>query len=417
MKWGKTLFLLLVLLASAAQAWADFHIVPRLAVRTEYNDNIFLDHADKEDDFITVINPALTLDWETRLVDLSLDFGLEYEKYLDHSDEDELRPSQTSRLDALWSLYKDKLFLQLTDVYERVPIDEGDKGGVGNNLVNLTDSNRLTVNPYLVLQPLRTLQVRGDYEYENLWYDEEEGIDAETHRFSLQLTQELSPRISATLYGGQTYYRPKDTRSIGDDETENDKYDRQDLRLSLAWQVNEQLALRGHVGKSWLDYDERDNTDSNLWGTGADYQISPEWSVGGSYQKDVENSVEEGAREREKADIYLRYVKRASVALALYATRDDYLEFDRKDDALGGSCTGELPFTNKMGVTWLLNYADYEKGENDEQYDRYGIQLALYRQLRLGRLSLGYTLNRNDSNIRENDYTSNIVFASLALTF
>ncbi len=391
--------------------------MPRLTVRTEYDDNIYLENSDKEDDLITLINPALILDWQTRFVDLTLDFGLEYEKYLDHSDEDDLRPSQTTRLDSLWSLYRDNLFLAVSDVYERVAIDEGDKGGVGNNLVNLTDSNRLTVNPYWVLQPLRTFQVRADYQYENLWYEESEGNDADTHRVSLQLTQELTPRISATLYGGQTFYRPKDTRIIGDGANENEKYDRRDLRLNLAWQVSEQLALQGHVGKAWLDYEERSNTSSDLWGAQADYQISRAWTLGSKYKTDVEDSVQNGAHERDRLDIYLRYVKRATVALALYKTRDDYLEIERRDDAQGMNLSGELPFTNKLGLNWLLQYADYEKSENDEQYDRYGVRLAVYRELRLGRVSLGYTLNHNDSNISVNDYNNNIVFAELALIF
>ncbi len=417
MKLGKTLLCVLVLLVSAQQAQAEFHIVPRLGLSTEFNDNIYLEHSDKEADLITRIIPGVTLDWETRFVELALNLGLEYEKYLDNSDEDELRLSQDTRLDALWALYKDNLFLHIVDVYERVPIDEGDKGAVGNNLVNLTDSNRLTVNPYLLLQPLRTVQIRGDYRYENLWYDDEEGIDSDTHNISLQVTKELSPRISATLYGGQTFYRPKDTRVIDEEGTENQEYDRQDLRLNLAWQVNEQLALRGHVGKAWIDYEERSNTRSDLYGAGADYQVSSEWSVGGTFDHDVEDSIDEGAREREKTEIYLRYVKRATLGLALYQTRDDYLEIDRRDDAWGIKCNGDLPFTNKLGFTWLLNYTEYEDGEDDEKYDRYETRLALYRELRLGRISVGYSLNRNDSNIVENDYTNNIVFASLALTF
>jgi len=416
MKWLKTVFLLLVLMGFVQQAWADFHMVPRLTVRTEYDDNIYLDNSDKEDDFIILINPALLLDWQTRFVDLSLELGLEYEKYLDHSEEDDLRPSQASRLDSLWSLYRDNLFLAVSDVYQRVAIDEGDKGGVGNNLINMTDSNRLTINPYWVLQPLRTFQVRADYQYENLWY-EKEGNDADTHRVSLQLTQELTPRISATLYGGQTFYRPKDTKTIGTGIDENEQYDRRDLRLTLAWQVNEQLALQGHVGKAWLDYEERSNTSSNLWGAQADYQISRVLTFGSKYEIDVEDSVQNGAHERDRLDIYLRYVNRATVALALYKTRDDYLEIERRDDTRGGNLSGELPFTNKWGLIWLLRYADYEKSENDEQFDRYGLRLALYRELRLGRVSLGYTHNRNDSNINANDYTSNIVFAELALTF
>lgn len=395
-------------------AWAEFRATPAFSLREEYNDNIYLDHTDKESDFITFVRPSVNVDWKTKIVDLSLNLGLEYEKYLHHSEEDELRPSQDARLDSTWNLYRDVFFLRVTDTYTRVPIDEGEKGAVGNNLVNLTDSNRLIVNPYVVLYPWRTLQARFDYQYENIWYREEEGDDAENHRYSVTLTQELTARISVDLYGGFTQYRPTDsTRSLLD-ETGEEEYDRRDARLGLLWNVSDQLSLRATVGRAWLDYEFSDDYDSTLVSGQADYQISSAFAVGAGYNEDISDSVDDGAREQKKYSAYLRYSDRATVALTLFQTRDDYLEIDRQDDSRGGSLSGEVPITNKKGISWLVNYTDYEGGDL-EDYQRYGARLELYHQLRLGRVSLGYTWNRNDSNFKENDYINNIVFAQLAL--
>ena len=393
--------------------WAEFRATPSFSLRQEYNDNIYLER-DKEGDFVTFVRPSLDILWNTRLVDLTLDLGLEYEKYWKNSDEDELRPSQGARLNSTWSLYRDALFLRVTDTYERVAIDEGDKGGVDSNLVNLTDSNRLEINPYLLLQPLRTLRARFDYLYENVWYREEEGDDAETHRYSVILTQQITSRISADLTGSFTQFRPKDaSRSLLDD-TGEEEYDRKDAGFGLNWQVNEQLALRGNVGHAWLDYEYSDDYDSTLFGAQADYQISSTFSTGAAYQEDISASVEDGARERKKTSGYLAYAGRSKVRLTLFGTRDDYLEINRRDVGMGATLDGDVPITNKKGIAWLLSYTDYEEG-NYEEYQRYGGRLEFYHQLRLGRLSLGYTYNRNDSDIPSEDYDNNILFAQVSL--
>ncbi|MDX9710095.1 MAG: TIGR03016 family PEP-CTERM system-associated outer membrane protein [Trichloromonas sp.] len=403
--------LLLALLFAPGAGWAEFRAAPSFSLRQEYNDNIYLER-DKEGDFVTFVRPSVSALWNTQVADLTLDLGVGFEKYWDNSDEDELRPA--ARLDSTFSLYRENLFLRVTDTYERVAIDEGDKGAVDNNLVNLTDSNRLEVNPYLLLQPLRTLRARFDYLYENVWYREDEGDDAETHRYSVILTQQLTSRISADLTGSFTQFRPKDAgRSLLDD-TGEEEYDRKDAGFGLNWQVNEQLALRGSVGRAWLDYDYSDDYDSTLFGAQADYQISSAVSVGAAYQDDISASVEDGARERKKTSGYLAYAGRSKLRLTVFQTRDDYLEIDRRDDGMGATLDGEVPITNKKGIAWLLSYTDYEEGDLEE-YQRYGGRLELYHQLRLGRLSLGYTYNRNDSDIPSEDYDNNIIFAQVAL--
>ena len=403
--------LLLAGLFVPGTSWAEFRATPAFSLRQEYNDNIFLER-DKEGDFVTIARPSVTALWNTQIADLSLDLGVGYEKYWDNSDEDELRP--TARLDSTFKLYRENLFLRVTDTYERVTIDEGGRGAVDNNLINMTDSNRLEVNPYLLLQPLRTLRARFDYLYENVWYREDEGDDAETHRYSATLTQQLTPRISADLTGSFSQFRPKDaSRSLLDD-TGEEEYDRTNAGVGLSWQVNDQLSLRGDVGRAWLDYDYSDDYDSTLFGGQADYQISTTFSAGAAYQEDISASVEDGARERKKTSAYLAYAGRSTVRLTVFRTRDDYLEINRRDVGMGATLDGDVPITNKKGIAWLLSYTDYEEG-NYEEYQRYGGRLEFYHQLRLGRLSLGYTYNRNDSDIPSEDYDNNIIFAQVSL--
>jgi hypothetical protein len=405
---------LLVLPMWDSTAMAEFQLTPGFSLRLEYNDNLYLDSTDEESDFITTVHPSLNLGWETRFVDLSLDLGLDFKKYLDHSEEDDISASQNqaARFDSTWSMYSDIFFLRISDVYSRVPIDEGDSGGIDNTLTNLTDSNRFIVNPYLQLQPLRTLQMKLDYQYENIWYREEDGDDADNHRASLSLTQELSPRISAIFYGGYTLYRPKDPSRSPLDIDSAEEYDRTDARLTLVWKMTDYLTLSANAGQSWLDYEYTRDTDTALFGGQADYQLTRTLSFGASYQEDISDSVDEGSLKSKKCAFYGAYNDRAKVSLTLFQNREDYLEIQRQDDSRGATLAGDLPITNKYGIGCQLNYTDYEKADS-EDYQRYGARIDFYRQLRIGQLGLGYTWNRNDSNLETSDYINNIVFAQL----
>lgn len=412
-------FVIIFLFSNFSFSLADFRATPTFSLREEYNDNIYLDYKNEKSDFITLIRPTINIVWETQIINLTFNFGIEYEKYLNNSAEDDLRPSQGARLDSTWNFYQDVLFLRVSDIYERVPVDESDKSAVDNNLVNLTDSNRLVINPYFMLLPLQTLQARFDCQYEDLWYREKEGDDAEKYLYSLTFTKEITSRASIDLYGGFTQYRPKDISTQAFEQNSNQEYDtqeydRRDTHLGLLWKISETLSLRGVVGRTWVDYIYRDDYDSTLVSGQADYQISSALSLGAGYNEDISDSVDEGTRKQKKYSAYLRYSDRSKIILSLYKTEDDYLEFVRKDDSWGGTLNCEFPLTNKKGIAWLTNYTNYEKGDQ-ENYHRYGARVEFYYESRIGRASLGYTWNKTDSDISDNNYKNNIVFAQIVL--
>ncbi len=443
------LFLLLVSILLPSTAWAEFRVTPSLLVGEEYNDNIYLDSEDEESDFITTINPSLNFYWSTRLVDLNLDWGLRFRYYLKNSEENEdgLDQTQRARLNARFNLMRDVLFLEITDTYERVTIDESDEGAIGNDLVNLTDSNTLRVNPYLQLQPWRTVTTRLDYIYENVWYDDPEGTDSDTHTARLTISKELSARITVRLTGSHTLYRPdnrEDDFNEFDDDTQ--EYDRNDATVGMTYRVTDRLTLDGHYGKAWIDYRQDDelafvpgggrdprNPDGtwerqgdtgdqelDLWGVNARYQLTEEVSFGGGYNVTTSHTVSEGMVETEGIDAFLQYSRRNRIALSAHATTSDYLTQPRKDDSWGMALDGDIPWTNRMGFDYQLAYTDFDNEdffEGDEKYQRYGARLGIYRDMKLGRFRLGYTYNENVSDDGDNDYTNNIVYAEMRFTF
>jgi len=441
-KFSKILFLISIIsVLTISPVLAEFHVSPNFFAREEYNDNIYLDHSDKENDFVTLIRPSFNLTWNNKIFDLNLNLGLEYEKYFDHSEEDDLRPSQGTRLDSTWNLYRNSFFLRVSDVYQRVPIDEGNKGGVDNNLVNLTDSNRLIINPYLVLLPLKTLQVRFDYEYENIWYQDKAGDDAERHRYSCKFTKEITSRISADISGNFSQYRPRNQDRLEPKITAQEEYDRSDLSIGFLYNISDQLSLYGSVGRSWLDYTYGNDYESTLVSGQFDYEIASFLTVGAGYAENVGDSVDEGVYKEKKYSTYIHYMDGYQLGLTLFKARSNYLSTSQRRDSWGADLNGDFPITDKEGIGWLLIYTDYEEEftgasslseinsfddlleylwylENpSEDYKRYGARIELYHHLRLGRASIGYTFNRNNSEINENDYVNNIIFMQIALNW
>lgn len=415
------LLVVLFLLVCASQARAEFTLTKGVTLRQEYNDNVNLDADDEEDDFITIITPHIGLTWSVRDIDVSLNLSLDIKEYWNNTEDDTIdaNADEASTLDSTFDLYQGIVFLRIADTFSRVTIDEGGKGGEGNNVTNQTNSNRLIVNPYLLYAPASTLRFKLGYSYENQWYQDDDGDDAEEHVYNLVITKDLTERVTATLSGSHRQYRPKDvaeTVLLG--EEGNYEYDEDTVRFGLTYLVTEKLSVAGGYGHSWLDYDVREDSDSDIWDASAVYEISSTLSTGIAYQLSYTVSVEDGPSESGRLTAYLAYADRNQVRLTLFSTSEDYVEIDRDNDSWGGDLGGTIPFGDRTGLTWGVRYTTYdETGIEAEEYDRYGARLALYYDISMGRLSTGWTGTRNQSDLDDEDYTNNIVYLQANLNF
>ena len=90
-KVGLAILLVALTFAYTSEIMADeFKLIPSLAVRGEYNDNIFYTADDEDDDFITTISAGLELIERTERFDLDLSATISPFYYADFSDLDEV---------------------------------------------------------------------------------------------------------------------------------------------------------------------------------------------------------------------------------------------------------------------------------------------------------------------------------------
>ncbi len=421
----------------ASAVSAEFRLTPSVLVREEYNDNINLDPDDEEDDFITTVEPSVSILWSTRLVDLTFDYGLRLRDYLKNSENDEfdLDQAQRANLSTQFALYQDLLFLRVSDVFERVPIDEGERGAIDNELINLTNKNQLILNPYIQLQPWSTTTFSLGYSYVNIWYQEDEAVDSQTHTVYATVDRELTSRINVAVTGSYIDYQPEDLE-VEDGVVQADPgYESTEVRTTVRWTVNDYIFIDGFYARQWIDYnrDEQEIFNENLpqveiknqqtldlFGASGTAQVSPEVTLSGGVNRTRQHTVQDGLRENTEYFASLNYESRLTGNLYGFYRESEYLTLLRDDEAWGLTMNSNWRLTNKLSLGGLLSYLNYSEnlgfGENEE-YDRYGLRLALIRDLRLGALRFGYTWNKNDSSVSSNDFINNILWGEIRFTF
>ncbi len=404
-KGAAVIFLVLLFYAGSPRlSAAEVSITPSIAVREEYNDNIFLTGYQEESDFLTTVNPAVTLTYVTDREDLALDYRLYFDSYADNSDLNDVR--QIGSLDSTTSLYRDVFFLAVSDLYTRVPIDERRQVAFDNLLANTTDTNRLTVNPYIEYPLSGTLVARAGYTYENLWYEEEAGDSAENSSADLSLTKELSPRLSASLSYYFTARRPERTEA----------YDRQDAGAGIDYSISPKLSLRAGAGQTWFDYKSGLQLDSVVWNVDAEYTLVKSLVVSAGYSEGYSDSVNVGAYKRKAATGMIRYSGKNTVSLSVFRNTDRYLTVDREDRFEGITLDTSVPVTARITGVLRGRYVNYEFLPEEEVVDRYNIGLSFNYAVRAVTATLGYTHNLSDSNVDVNDYRNNIAWFQVRLT-
>jgi len=451
-------------------AHAEFKLTPSLSIREEYNDNIDLTRDNRQDDFITTIIPSLNGTIDTNLLKLSLDYGLYFKLFAKHSDKDDTSLARTQRvkLDSTFNPIRDILFLKVSDVYARVPIDERRQVGVGNDFVNTSDSNILTANPYLVYPISSSISLTAGYTYKNTWYKDPEGEDAQDHTLTGRLTKTFGERLS--IYGEYAYrtHRPQksirnnnefnsltngiiflDVEQLSAQSTGWNGYDTHTGTIGGFLQVTPKLTLNGSVGKTYYKYktgtqtDRRHlynlsgtylgdlvssqkfspaDTDSLIWNAQANYLLSDRLSLGANYSQDFTDSVNQGAVKRKTVGASVNYNHTIETALRGFYTTSTYETEVRKDTSTGAILTARIPLGASLAANLLGSYTHYKFSPDiitpvTEKVNRYSAQAGLDYTLRLLTLGLGYTWNFNDSNVDASNYRNNIVWLQGKLTY
>jgi hypothetical protein len=387
---------------------AAFEWQPRLLLREEFTDNLFLDAYDEESDFITTIAPGILLQYDARLVELKLDYSLHFLDYLHHDEKDETSLKDTQRISFRGVLLPGQDFsLTVLDEYQRVTIDDRRQLVEDNPFVNKSNRNLLVVNPEYRCRHFDTFVPTVGYQYERADYDKPEGDDYHRHEFYADLEKQFNPRLTATIGYRHSLYQARD----------EEDYKRQDATARLAYQLSPSLALRAGVGSAWINYRERSDEQAMTWNLALDWQPKTRWEGGLSYLEDFTDSVDGGLTKTRQAEAFIRHLDLLPWELLVFAEKQDYQTEDREDRSVGLNGTLGFPFTNRLILDLTGEVSLWRFLPEKEDVVRYGAGLALNYQMKYGTITVGYRYRESNSDVDENDYQNNLGYVQVVLRF
>ncbi|MCD6185054.1 MAG: outer membrane beta-barrel protein [Deltaproteobacteria bacterium] len=251
--------LALAMISLPAQIRADdFKFIPSIDIKGEYNDNIFFDDRNEEEDFITTVSPGLKLSNRTERLNLGLSARFDGISYSDNN-----------KLNAIDQNYKANLNYQLTPETS-VGADAGYKKdsrrdrdievideGTATGLI-LSDSTRIRSNGGFSLNSMlnETTSVYTSYSFTKDNFDDREDNDLRMHNLNLGLTHNLSFIDELTMgrlnfyYGSYDYLDGKNTRLIRT-VTDNSKIDYYSATIGVSRNISEIFSILADIGGNY----------------------------------------------------------------------------------------------------------------------------------------------------------------------
>jgi predicted porin len=184
-------------------AYADeFKLTPSVAVKTEYNDNIFYTSTDTEKDFLATISPGLALTARTERLSIFLSGILDQRLYLRNSKlntidqhyEETIRYAFTPRLNV-----SGKALYSVTSSPDR----DFETTGLSLTTVQRKRQNYTVSSDYVLSEKTMTT---FSYDYLNDNYDRASSSDLESHTFNLGFIRDMSDFIKSTKARMNTGY-------------------------------------------------------------------------------------------------------------------------------------------------------------------------------------------------------------------
>ncbi len=429
---NKTALVLLILAAWTfpAKAGAESSISPALTLRETYNDNIDLTRDNRVHDFITSINPSLAISLKSNAIDLSADYGLIASFYVRNSNYNEIH--QMAKLATKYTLLPERLFIKVSDAYSRVTIDQRNQVSSDNQRVNLSDTNILTVNPYLEYPLASTLMFTAGYTYQNVWYNNSTGDDSNDYSATAGLNKQFGERLSVNCSYAYRWHRP----------TLTNEYDSQTVSAGAAVQVTPKFSLSGSVGNTNIRYKDDvrtyyvwiespttlslvrllvnvapEDSSSVIWNAQANYRFTELFSLGIGYSRNFSDSFNGGAIKSDSLKGSISYSGVVPITVSGFMTKENYIITGREDRSLGAIVNASYPLSARLSCRLDGLYTHYNFTPDSEKVDRYGFRSGIDYRTGIAKLGIGYSWNQSDSSFPERDYYNNILFAQAKFTF
>ncbi len=400
----------------------EWSAVTRLSLTEEYNDNIYQDSDNEEDDFITIVTPGIktNLDWQRYGFSAAYDLG--YSFYKDHSENDGFR--HRGDVAGWWNVARNTrltagdIYIRSEDITELPTNDNGAdrREGYYSNSAFVGLDHRFGENRNLAIK----------YVYGILDNDDRTIEDNESHSTTLDTTYFFDPFLGINVNAGYTrglYDTSQDydewkgtlrvlrnlsrhvqlnaayshTSMTWDSPGDENDYQVYNPSAGIKYTFDEDGAMGLNLGYFIQDIDSRDNEK----GLTVDGNIGRSWRFrGGAFSLNATSGYENSQLNTENLgfNVYygvqsrLDYRFTRNLGTAIYAAyrNVDYvnpgpLEDERKDDYVDAGCSLNWQIRKWLGTGLEYSYRNLDSNIDDNDYTVNRIMLKVVLSSQFGK--------------------------------
>ena len=283
-------------------------------------------------ELITHVAPGATFSYLAPRMKWDLAYTLDYRYYSRNSQNSDI--AHTAQATGSITLLQRLLFLDLSNRYQRVPLDISRDTTLESLTFNQSDQNQAQVSPYILLDLGGRTSLKTGYRYSDTRYWNSAGIDKLDQSGFLEVNRQQTERLS--LSAGYTY--------VNSTATVN-SFDRHDLSAGFRYEYADKSFLYGQVGNSWQSYDSGNDMSNLFWNAGITRDFTVAVATVESSEQYTEDPLTAATRQRTylgKLDIPLQ-----RGAIGLSSSYSEYViaatgRMDRRRLAFDGSWRYEL---------------------------------------------------------------------------
>jgi hypothetical protein len=399
-------------------AYATYTFTPSILVEEEYNDNIALTKDNTEEDFITRVSPSVSMTYlPNKMLDLSLDYGLRLYFYSKHSEH-----NQTSLKDAQRADFKalikpsSHFFIDITDTYQRVPIDVIRRIAPENVITNMTSRNIFQISPTITVPITSTISTTAGYTFSSFIFSDDSAIDYEMHSAYLSVSKNFTTNLTGAVRYDYSTYRPDSADALN----AADKYDLNQGSISIVYQATPLLDFSGEFGEVFYDFKNKDNSDDVFWKVKTNYNFGPTkvMSMSAGYSSSFSNSVTSGLSESRLVDVNFNKGGEAlNYAISPFYRVDKFSNINREDRIAGINVDVARPISQSITVGFNGVF-EKQKFLPEGKKVRFGSLSGTVRYQLTAKLisNLGYRYSQRVSE-QEDDFKNNSVWIGATYTF
>lgn len=250
---------------------AQWHVQPRLMLGETYSDNITLAPAGSEEsDFVTQINPGVSVNGQGRRVKLNLNYTLQNAIYAS----DSKRNASNHQLAATGNaeLIKDIFFVDARSSISQQIVDPQGRVGLDNlNIGNQGDVFTYGFSPYLKLRMASYAKAELRFNDDHVENQSSSISDAETQEYTAHINS--GPRFGRLNWDADYHQQDLLRKTVGDSHYQNANANVR-YHLLSSWNL---LARGGYEDNSLPDIANPYN--GSYWSAGLEWVPSPHFSA------------------------------------------------------------------------------------------------------------------------------------------